>query len=328
MAEEFAERYAAAKPRLERAGYCFAGDHSAVKVCLWAKRALLGNGSCYKQRFYGIESHRCLQMTPAMPACNQRCVFCWRDTTLFSEGWPASFAADEPGKIIDDCVAGQRKLLTGFKGNAKADKGKWLEAQEPNQAAISLDGEPTLYPRLPELIREFRARGYTTFLVTNGTRPDVLRRLADEDALPTQLYVSLCAPTRDVYEKINLPVSPDNWDKLNETLTLLPSLETRKALRLTLVKGLNAFDPAGYARLCRIAKPDFVECKSYMHVGYSLARLGAEAMLSHDEVRAFAREFADASGYLVTDEQPESRVVLLCRDADAAANRVIKRLRK
>ncbi len=114
---------------------------------------------------------------------------------------------DEPARIIDDCVQGQRKLLTGFKGNEKADKGKWLEAQDPNQAAISLDGEPTMYPKISELVAEFHSRGFTTFIVTNGTRPETLRKLAADGNLPTQLYVSLCAPNEDIYNKTNLPVS-------------------------------------------------------------------------------------------------------------------------
>ena len=31
---------------------------------------------CYKAQFYGIESHRCVQMTDLR--CNQQCLFCWR----------------------------------------------------------------------------------------------------------------------------------------------------------------------------------------------------------------------------------------------------------
>ncbi|OIO26763.1 4-demethylwyosine synthase TYW1 [Candidatus Micrarchaeota archaeon CG_4_10_14_0_2_um_filter_60_11] len=324
---DFYERYLQSLPRLRKAGYAFVGNrkHSAVKVCLWARRALCGKGSCYKQKFYGIKSHRCLQMTPAMPSCNQRCLFCWRDTSLFSEAWPLD-GADEPSEIIDGAVAAQRLLLIGFKGNASADRQKWLEAQEPNQAAISLDGEPTMYPKLAELIREFHRRGFTTFLVTNGTRPEALRHLAAEDALPTQLYVSLCAPDEETYEKTNLPVGDDNWTKLNETLMLLPSLATRKVLRLTLVKGLNFHSPERYAKLVKVSGVDYVECKSYMNVGFSTQRLTQAHMPSHDEIRAFAAELAGNAGYEFTDEQVESRVVLLSRDAEAARNRFITRV--
>jgi wyosine [tRNA(Phe)-imidazoG37] synthetase (radical SAM superfamily) len=28
--------------------------------------------------FYGIRSHRCLQMTPVVDQCTHNCLFCWR----------------------------------------------------------------------------------------------------------------------------------------------------------------------------------------------------------------------------------------------------------
>jgi len=54
------------------------------------------------------------------------------------------------------CIIAQRKLLSGFKGNEKINMEKWKEAQNPDQFAISLIGEPTLYPKLAELILELR----------------------------------------------------------------------------------------------------------------------------------------------------------------------------
>ena len=64
---------------LRKQGYLFFSPASsaALKPCLWCKRALTGGDMCYKHQFYGIESHRCVQMTPTL-RCNQRCLFCWR----------------------------------------------------------------------------------------------------------------------------------------------------------------------------------------------------------------------------------------------------------
>ena len=129
---------------LERQQYRLAGSHSAVKIGNWTKRSLLDEGSCYKQRFYGIESHRCLQMTPWLD-CRNRCLYCWRavEHVLLKNA-----KIDEPREIIDSCIESQRRLLSGFKGNEMVNMPKWREAQEPNQAAISLAGEPTLYPKI------------------------------------------------------------------------------------------------------------------------------------------------------------------------------------
>jgi tRNA wybutosine-synthesizing protein 1 len=288
---------------LERQQYRLAGAHSAVKVCSWTRRSLLNQGSCYKQCFYGIQSHRCLQMTPWL-GCPNRCLYCWRAVEkVFLDG-PR---IDEPGEIIDACVASQRLLLSGFKGNPKADKGKWREAQDPNQAAISLAGEPTMYPRISQLVEEFGRRRFTTFLVTNGMFPGRLCDIAE----PTNLYVSLDAPDRATYKSVDRPGLPDFWERLMKSLELMNSFRCRKVLRLTLVKGHNMRNPEGYAKLIEKASPDFVECKGYMWVGFSRKRLLESNMPSQEEVREFSRKVSELSGYGWKDEQEESRVVLL-----------------
>jgi len=315
---EFVEKY-------ERQHYAVIGGkkHSAVKVCGWTKRALLNRGHCYKQRFYGIPCHRCIQMTPSLYWCGFRCLHCWRSIEANLGTTMDGFEFDGPAQILDDAILAQRMLLTGFKGNGKVDAAKWREAQEPKQIAISLAGEPTLYPELGEFIKEARRRGMTTFLVTNGTQPGVLQKLSEEGALPTQLYVSLCAVDEDMCRRVNQPAIPGAWQKLLETLRLFPSLETRRVIRLTLTKGLNMEQPEKYAELIRLADPDWVEAKSYMAVGYSRDRLGPDYMASHNEIRSFAGDIARESGYVLTDEQEESRVALLSRDEEAARKRRI-----
>ena len=64
--------------RLEKQQYGIVGNHSAVKLCHCMKQSILHKRHCYKQDFYGIQSHRCLQMTPAINHCNHSCLFCWR----------------------------------------------------------------------------------------------------------------------------------------------------------------------------------------------------------------------------------------------------------
>jgi tRNA wybutosine-synthesizing protein 1 len=312
--------------KLAEAGYSIIGGsrHSAVKICLWTRKSIRGEGECYKQRFYGIESHRCLQLTPSLPFCTQRCVFCWRNTDITYPEWLGG--VDDPEEIVDGAIKAQRRLLNGFPGNAKADMAKWREAQEPRQAAISLAGEPALYPELPALVRLLKARGMTSFLVTNGTQPGMLERLLDEKALPTQLYVSLAASNEQEYGKTCRPLAEDGWKKLNDSLEFIAGLgkKTRSVLRMTLAKGLNLKDTAEYAELISKASPDYVEAKAYMALGSSRLRLGMAAVPSHEEIRAFASELAGETGYITGDEHAPSRVVLLCRDGNAERKRFIK----
>ncbi len=48
---------------LTKQGYHLVGSHSGVKICRWTKAMLRGRGGCYKHTFYGIESHRCMEVT-------------------------------------------------------------------------------------------------------------------------------------------------------------------------------------------------------------------------------------------------------------------------
>jgi tRNA wybutosine-synthesizing protein 1 len=300
---------AAQVAELERSGYRFVGEHkhSAVKVCHWTRKSLLGVGFCYKQQFYGIQSHRCLQLTPSLPFCDHRCIFCWRNIDVTMPNWVDG--ADDPAEILDGAITFQRQLLSGFKGNPDVDKRKWKEAREPKHCAISLAGEPTMYPKISDLIEECHRRSMTTFLVTNGLHPNVLEEITE----PTQLYISVVAPDEETYKAVCQPQVDGGWGRLNESLEIMPSFDCRKVIRLTLVKGLNTKDVNGYAELIEKAMPDFIEPKAYMCVGYSRARLGIDNMPSFDEIKDFARELSNETGYSLVDESEPSRVLLLKR---------------
>ena len=192
----------------------------------------------------------------------------------------------------------------------KTDKIKFREALRPKHVAISLAGEPTLYPYLSELIRSFHHRGFTTFLVSNGTVPEALTKLSAE---PTQLYVSLCAYDETSFLKTCRPQIPKAWEKLNQTLDSLPSFRCPTVLRITLARHLNLSHPEEYARLIKKANPTYVEPKAYMHVGFSRMRLSFENMPSHQEIKDFAIKLAKETGYKILNEAPESRVALLSR---------------
>ena len=300
--------------RFKREKYQIAGKHSAVKKCSWLHQSLVYGRVCYKQKFYGIHSHRCLQMTPSLYFCTLRCLFCWRvqpeDLGLSFDETRFNIQPDPPEFIVDECIKAQRRILTGYKSHPKVERWKWEEALNPDHAAISLTGEPTLYPLIGELIGEFRRRDMTTFLVTNGTNPEALKNLSCE---PSQLYISLHAPNKEVYVKTCRPRIPGAWEKLNESLGLLKSFNCPTVLRITLVKSLNMGYVEDYAKLVSKAESSYVEVKSYMYVGFSRKRLTYDDMPSHEEVKIFAEKLSKLTGYEVVDEAKDSRVVLLSR---------------
>ena len=181
--------------KYEKMGYRFVGPnkHSAIKVCQWCKEDIRGKGFCYKKTFYDLESGQCLQMTPTFFACSENCLFCWRPLRY---ALPKNQEWDSPQEIMDEAIVAHVKLLQGFKGNPLVPVVKWQQVQKPKHVAISLSGEPTLYPQIGDLIDDIHSRDMTAFLVTNGTRPDRLQQLLDKDQQPTQLYITLAAPDK------------------------------------------------------------------------------------------------------------------------------------
>ncbi len=305
----------AGRLRIEK--YQLVGRHSAVKKCNWLHKSLVQGRVCYKQKFYGIQSHRCLQLSPAVYYCTLRCLFCWRiqpeDLGIPSPLESAKMIAepDEPEFIVEEAVKAQRRILSGYKAHKYVNPEKYEEALNPSHAAISLTGEPTLYPRLGELIEAFHRRKMTTFLVTNATMPEALRGLSAE---PSQLYISLHAPREEVFKRLCRPLIGEGWSRVRASLESLKSFSCPTVVRLTLVKGVNmeGFEE-DYARLLAEAEPTYVEAKAYMWVGFSRRRLKYEHMPTHREIRAFAERLANLIGYRVIDEAEDSRVVLLSR---------------
>jgi tRNA wybutosine-synthesizing protein 1 len=169
-----------------------------------------------------------------------------------------------------------------------------------------------LYPKLSRLIKLLHSNGKTTFVVSNGLLPEVLEKMEP----PTQLYISLDAPTEKLFIKIDRSTVKDAWKKLNKSLDVLKKLKkkTRTALRITLVKGKNMANAKEWAELIKKAEPHFVEVKAYMWVGASRDRLAIENMPMHKEVSDFACKIANHAGYKYIDEQKESRVVLLMKE--------------
>jgi len=220
---------------------------------------------------------------------------------------------DDPEFILEEAIKAQRRLITGYKGDPRVDINKWKEANEPRHIACSLTGEPTIYPRLGEFFEIAHRKGMTTFLVTNGTNPEVLENL---DPLPTQLYVSVVAPNKDIYKKLCRPMIRKGWERLQKTLEILPSLDTRIVIRHTLVDGWNMKDEyiKEFAKLDEKANPLFIEPKAYMFVGYSRKRLTIDNMPSFEKIREFGKKLSRELGYHYLDESRDSRVVLLSRE--------------
>jgi len=308
------------KKLLKKQHYEIVGGHSAVQICRWTKNSIKSDGVCYKEKFYGIKCHRCCQMTPAVMWCQNKCLHCWRAIEHTLGKKLSVEKINSPSEIIDGCIKAQRKLLLGFKNHRVTDMEKYNEAQEPTQFAISLSGEPTIYPKIGELILELRRRGKTSFLVTNGLLPEKLEKLKNKNQLPTQLYVSVNASNKKLYDKIHRSSVKNAWEVLNKTLELMPELKnrTRTIFRMNLVKDLNMNNEhvEEYANLIKKAQPLFVEVKGFMSVGYARQRLGYERMPTNKEMEKFVKKIATATGLKLLDKHERSRAFVLGKKSD------------
>ncbi|MEM3372619.1 MAG: 4-demethylwyosine synthase TYW1 [Candidatus Anstonellales archaeon] len=306
--------------RLINAQYGIVGNHSAVQICPWTFKSLRNKGECYKYIFYGIETHSCAQMSPAVLWCSLNCSHCWRPMEFMKRIDIDENRVDAPEFIIQETVKQRKRLLSGTPSdkNTNMEKFKYAFKRFPSHWAISLSGEPTLYPKLPELIKLLKSNPEvkTVFLVSNGVETDMFLKLKEKNALPTQLYISMITPNKELFIKYAKPVYRDGWERYLKTLLLLPELGCRKVIRLTIMKGINddLNSLKGFSELIELAKPDFVEVKSYMYIGMSRNRLKFENMAKHEEIVDISNKLLEyLPNYVFRNQSKVSRIVLLKR---------------
>ncbi|MDP3919057.1 MAG: 4-demethylwyosine synthase TYW1 [Nanoarchaeota archaeon] len=296
------------KEKLEKQHYKIIGNHSSIKVCGWTKKMIKGEGNCYKHKFYGIRSNQCLQMSTSF-SCANRCTFCWRDYKApVSKEW--QWEIDDPKEILDQSIKAHIHMLNGYPGHPKTIQEFYKEALTIKHVALSLIGEPIIYPKINELIDECHKRGISTFLVTNAQYPEQIRNLKPI----TQLYYSVDAPNKEILKQIDNPLFEDYWERLLESLDILAERKDRTCIRLTLVKKINMTDLEGYATLINRGNPDFIELKSYMLLGASKDRLTLDNAPFHEDVVKFTKTLIKhLPNYDIVSEHIPSRVILLAK---------------
>jgi len=296
------------KKVLEKQQYRIVGDHSAVKVCGWTKNMIRGQGGCYKLRFYGIMSNQCMQASTSI-SCANRCKFCWRGYKApVSKDW--KWKVNTPQEIFEGITHFHHKLLEGFNGNPKASKISYEKSKTIKHVALSLTGEPIMYPRMNELLTLFNQEGISTFLVTNAQFPEEM------DALDpiTQLYISVDAPNKELLKEIDVPLFDDYWERFEKCLISLSKKKQRTCIRLTMIKGMNMVDPEAYSEKIKAADPDFIEVKAYMHVGASQQRLSRSNMPKYPEVLFFAKQLMkNLPEYEIVSEHIPSQVCMIAK---------------
>uniref|UniRef100_A0AAQ5XYU8 S-adenosyl-L-methionine-dependent tRNA 4-demethylwyosine synthase TYW1 n=1 Tax=Amphiprion ocellaris TaxID=80972 RepID=A0AAQ5XYU8_AMPOC len=297
----------ALREALTKQGYKLIGSHSGVKLCRWTKSMLRGRGGCYKHTFYGIESHRCMETTPSL-ACANKCVFCWRHHTN-PVGTEWRWKMDPAEKILQDAVEKHQSMIRQFRGVPGVKPERYEEGLSVKHCALSLVGEPIMYPEINAFIRLLHFYRISSFLVTNAQFPQEIRSLVPV----TQLYVSVDASTKDSLKKIDRPLFKDFWPRFLDSLRALGEKRQRTVYRLTLVKAWNVEEMQAYSELIALGQPDFIEVKGVTYCGESSASSLTMANVPwHQEVVAFVQQLADMlPQYEIACEHEHSNCLLI-----------------
>ena len=119
-------------------------------------------------------------------------------------------------------------------------------------------GEPTLRPKLPEVMAKVRAMGFAVKLDTNGNHPDALRRILGEGLVD---YVAM--DVKNSPERYGETIGIPDFDVSNieKSLTLLKMSGVDYELRTTVVKEFH--DEASFRAIgpwIAGAKRYFLQC--------------------------------------------------------------------
>lgn len=227
---------------------------------------------------------------------------------------------DDPVDIVNGALDQHTKMIKQMKGVPGVKPERLAEGMNPRHCALSLVGEPIMYPEINTLVKELHNRRISTFLVTNAQFPE---RITNLEPI-TQLYVSVDAATKEKLKAIDRPLFSDFWERFIDSLKALKGKGQRTVYRLTLVKGWNTEEVKAYAELLDLGQPDFIEIKGVTYCGSTAtSSLTMENVPWHEDVKAFAEAIAAERGgaeYELACEHSHSCCVLLAKASKFKVN--------
>lgn len=303
--------YPRLRDNLSKQGYRLIGSHSAVKLCRWTKSMLRGRGGCYKHTFYNISSFQCMEMTPSL-ACANKCVFCWRHGTN-PVGRAFTWEMDSPEFLIEQAMAEHRSMIKQMRGVPGVQPDRFQEAMTIKHCALSLVGEPIMYPEINRYMELLHKSRISSFMVTNAQFPERIAQLCPV----TQLYLSIDAATKDELKRIDRPLFEDFWERFLACIDELSLKRQRTVFRLTLVNDYNITNLQEYAKLVHKGNPDFIEVKGVTYCGVGgAADLTMKNVPYHEEVVKFCVDLIEQIGgdaYEIACEHEHSCCMLIAR---------------
>ena len=143
--------------------------------------------------------------------CNFRCPFCHNSSLVLHSSLQPEFSQEE--------------ILSFLKKRCGILDGVCITG-----------GEPTLYPELTDFLREIRELGYEIKLDTNGSRPDVLKSLAEKGLIQKAAMDIKSSPEH--YE-ILTGISHPDLTAIRESISFLMNGSLDYEFRTTVVRELH-----------------------------------------------------------------------------------------
>jgi len=143
------------------------------------------------------------------PNCNMKCFYCHAATLVCNPDRLENISVDD--------------ILKSLK-----ERKKWIDG------VVLLGGEPTLYNNLSEFIKKIKDIGLKVKLDTNGTNPEMVKKLIDEKLIDC-VSMDIKAPLdKKKYDKISLVDTP--LEKIKKTINILINSNIDYEFRTTISK--------------------------------------------------------------------------------------------
>ena len=92
---------------------------------------------------------------------------------------------DAPELIVEEGIKQHQKMIKQMKGVPGVKPERYLEGFTPRHCALSLVGEPIIYPEINRFLDLLHEKNISSFLVTNAQFPEQMRSLRPI----TQMYI-------------------------------------------------------------------------------------------------------------------------------------------
>ncbi|EPY77572.1 hypothetical protein CB1_001241020 [Camelus ferus] len=199
---------------------------------------------------------------------------------------------------------------------------RFEEGMTVKHCALSLVGEPIMYPEINRFLKLLHECRISSFLVTNAQFPVEISHFPLSVLLASALPFLMLQPNLTDTENHDkslkhygflLLVGFENLRFKHRGRLWLSSQQQRTVYRLTLVKAWNVDELQAYAELVSLGSPDFIEVKGVTYCGESSASSLTMANVPwHEEVARFVCELVELiPDYEIACEHEHSNCLLI-----------------